>query len=82
MKTVRIFGIPTEVRAEIDSLDELSGHGDSDELIEWMRPMTPGLKRVFLVHGEPEQSSALAARIQGRYGIDTVPVSPEQSYDL
>ncbi|HVW86684.1 MAG TPA: MBL fold metallo-hydrolase [Bryobacteraceae bacterium] len=82
MKTVRIFGIPTEVRAEIDSLDELSGHGDSDELIEWMRPMTSGLKRVFLVHGEPEQSGALAARIQGTYGIDTVPVSPEQSYDL
>lgn len=81
-KSVRIFGMPAEVRAEVDSLQELSGHADADELIEWMKPMTPGLKKVFLVHGEPEESSALAGRILSSYGIEAVPVRPGEIYEL
>ena len=79
---VRIFGIPERVEAEIHSLDELSGHADSGELLDWMKPMTPGLKEVFLVHGELEQSNALADRVQLQYGIKTVPASPGQHYNL
>src|ERR1019366_7989164 len=82
MKSVRIFGIPIEVRAEVDSLDELSGHADSGELLDWMKPMTPTLKRVFLVHGEPPQASALAAAIGAKYGIEAVPVAAGQIYEL
>ena len=66
MKNVRIFGIPTEVRAHVDSLDELSGHADSGELMKWMRPLTPTLKRVFLVHGETAPRDAFAAALQSR----------------
>ena len=36
-----IFGEPMRVRAEISSLDELSGHADQSELLEWIRPMAP-----------------------------------------
>ena len=50
---VRIFGEPMRVRAEIASLDELSGHADQGELLEWIKPMAPTLRKVFLVHGEP-----------------------------
>jgi len=82
MKNVRIFGIPTEVRAQVDSLDALSGHADSGELIKWMRPLTPTLKRVFLVHGEPENSRALAERIEATYRIDAVIAEPGQAYEL
>jgi metallo-beta-lactamase family protein len=81
-KTVKIFGIPQVVRAEVECLDELSGHADSEELLAWMKPMTPGLRKVFLVHGEPEQSHALAQAIQTRYGVETVVAAPEQQFDL
>jgi metallo-beta-lactamase family protein len=81
-RSVRIFGIPTEVRAEIRSLDELSGHADSGELIDWMKPITPTLKKVFLVHGEPQESRPLAQSIYSTYGIEAVPVEPGQIYDL
>ena len=50
---VRIFGEPMRVRAEIASLDELSGHADQGELLEWIKPMARSLRKVFLVHGEP-----------------------------
>jgi metallo-beta-lactamase family protein len=67
---VPIFGEPVRLRAEVVSLDELSGHADQRELIEWMRPMVRGLKRVFLVHGEPESGAALAKLIGSEYGIE------------
>jgi metallo-beta-lactamase family protein len=82
LKTVRIFGLPAVVKAQIESLDELSGHADSGELIQWMKPMTPTLRRVFLVHGEAEQASALAKQIQSEYGIETVIAAPEQEFEL
>jgi metallo-beta-lactamase family protein len=88
MKLVRIYGVPTEVRAEIQCLDELSGHADAGELIQWMKSATgapgepPTLKRVFLVHGEPEESGPLAKLIESTYGIEATPVSPGQVFDL
>ena len=82
MKQVRIFGIPMEVRARVECLDELSGHADSGELLEWMKPMTPSLKRVFLVHGEPERSRALKFEIQERYRLDVVIPEPGDMYEL
>jgi metallo-beta-lactamase family protein len=81
-KSVRIFGIPQDVEAEVDSLDALSAHADSEELLEWMKPATPGLKKVFLVHGEPEQSRSLAEAICTRYKVEARPVEPGRTYDL
>ncbi len=81
-KSVRIFGIPERVEAEVQTLDALSGHADSEELLTWLKPATPGLKKVFLVHGEPEQSKALAEAIHQRYGIEAIPVAPGENYNL
>jgi metallo-beta-lactamase family protein len=79
---VPIFGEPVPLRAEVVSLDELSGHADQRELIEWMRPFAAGLKKVFLVHGEPRQGAALAEVIQREYGIEAVQPSRGESFDL
>ena len=66
---VPIFGEPVRVRAEVTKINELSGHADQAELLSWMQPATRTLRRVFLVHGETEQSRGLAAAIQARYGL-------------
>src|SRR5438105_1815536 len=63
---VRIFGEPMRVRAEIASLDELSGHADQAELLDWIRPLASGLRKVFLVHGEPQQSETLAKLLKSQ----------------
>jgi hypothetical protein len=39
------------------------------------------LKKVLLVHGEPEQSKALAEAIQARYAIQAIPVTPGENYN-
>jgi metallo-beta-lactamase family protein len=82
MKDVRIFGIPIHVEAEIDSLEALSAHADSEELLDWMAPIAPQLKRVFLVHGEPAQSQAMADAIRKRFGIEAKPAAPGETFPI
>jgi len=79
---VQIFGEPMRVKAEIASLDELSGHADQGELLEWIKPIAPTLRKVFLVHGEPSQSETLAGLLKSRYGLEAVCPSPRQTFDL
>ena len=79
---VRIFGEPMRVRAEISSLDELSAHADQSELMEWIRPLAPSLRQVFLVHGEPQQSQTLAKLLHSTYNLSVAIPAPGQSFDL
>jgi len=79
---VRIFGEPMRVRAEISSLDELSGHADQSELLEWIKPIVGSLRKVFLVHGEPTQSETLAHLLHTHYGLEAVCPAPGESFDL
>jgi metallo-beta-lactamase family protein len=79
---VKIFGEPMRVRAEIQSLDSLSAHADQKDLLEWIKPLAPGLRKVFLVHGEPKQSAALASALHSAYQLDALAPTPGQSFYL
>jgi metallo-beta-lactamase family protein len=67
---VNIFGEPMRLRAEVDSIGELSGHADQSELLSWMEPVVKGVKKVFLVHGEPQAQDALKEEIENRYKVE------------
>jgi len=69
---VPIFGEPMRLRAEVAKLNELSAHADQRELVDWVKPMAKGLKKIFLVHGEPAQSAALAKILTAAFGVETV----------
>lgn len=56
---VKIFGVEYELNAEVVVINAFSGHADQTELLDFVSGCIP-LKRVFLVHGELEQSQALA----------------------
>ena len=71
-KQVPIFGDLMTVRAEVDAIDALSGHADQQELLDWMAPVAPTLKKVFLVHGEPPAQQALKAKIAERYKLEVI----------
>lgn len=66
---VRIFGEWMRLRAEVDSIGELSGHADQRELLDWMEPVAKTLKKVFLVHGEPDAQQELKLEIEKRYKL-------------
>jgi metallo-beta-lactamase family protein len=79
---VNILGNSYQLRAEVASLQALSGHADRDELLAWMKPMVPTLKKVFLVHGEDDQPQKLAETIQRVYHVETVVAQRGTSFEL
>ncbi len=79
---VPIFGELMRLRAEVQKLDALSGHADREEMLAWMKPIAPGLKKVFLVHGETGQQNAFASAIRERYGLEVIAPGRGGSFDL
>jgi len=69
---VKVFGEPMRVRASVESLQALSAHADQAELLEWMKPLAGTVKKVFLVHGEPDGARTLQQAIQKEYGVETL----------
>jgi metallo-beta-lactamase family protein len=70
---VRIFGDEYRLRAQIEVIEAFSAHADRDELLWWIGHAHPGLKGTFVVHGEQDQSLALAEAIEDQ-GIPDVTV--------
>ena len=62
-KTVRIHGVDVPVNARVDSIDSMSAHADSREILRWLRGFKVPPSRTFLVHGEPVAIQALQQTI-------------------
>ncbi len=60
---VSIFGEMHELRAQVEIMDSFSGHADHSELIDYFNSITGPKKKVWLVHGEPTRSAALAEEL-------------------
>lgn len=70
-KTVTIFGEQIAVRARVFTIGGFSAHADQADLLSWMGHFTHKSKpQVFVIHGEPSASEALAAAIRERFGLN------------
>jgi len=67
--TVRIFGEPHPVRAEVRSIDGFSAHADRDGLLWWFEGIKAKPKKTFLIHGDPEALTALQTQLQAHYSV-------------
>lgn len=76
-KEVNIFGEPHRVRADIEILDSFSGHADHSELMDWFRRTGGKKEKVWLVHGEPEGSEAMAAAMTAEFPGSRVTVATQ-----
>lgn len=65
---LKIHGEQVPVHAQIRFVDGFSAHADQSELLRWLGGLKRPPRRCFLVHGEPDQASALAAAIQREFG--------------
>jgi metallo-beta-lactamase family protein len=64
----RIHGVDVPVKARIESVDSMSAHADSDEILRWLGGFTRPPSLTCLVHGEPEPMDALKVRIERELG--------------
>lgn len=70
--SVRIFGIDVPVECHIDNLVGLSAHADMNDLHQWLSNFNEAPKMTFIVHGEVENSIALANYLRIDQGWDNV----------
>ena len=67
-REVQVHGDTVPVNARIAEVPALSAHADQRGLIEWAGTLKSPPREIFLVHGEPRASEALAAGLRDRYG--------------
>ena len=75
-KTARIYGEEHEVRARMEKIDGYSAHADEGEMLDFINAIPNRPKRVFVVHGEPDATAAMAAGL-ARLGIENIAI-PER----
>lgn len=60
----RIHGEDIPVNARIESIDSISAHADSNEILQWLKSFTKAPSLLCLVHGEPIPMDTLKARVE------------------
>lgn len=68
-KEVKVLGEEITVRAEIATLQGVSGHADKNGLLRWLDGFT-SRPRIFVNHGEHDQSMAFVDTCKARYGVE------------
>jgi metallo-beta-lactamase family protein len=63
-ESVKIHGKHVPVTAAIEQISGYSAHADYEEILAWLQGFTRRPKKTFVVHGEPESSAALAAKLE------------------
>ena len=79
---IRIQGSLFTVKATVKSINTLSAHADSKELVEWLGHFKTAPKKVFLTHGELEAARSLKKKIEDRFGWSVVIPKYEESFEL
>lgn len=70
---VKIFGVERDLNAHVEVIDAFSAHADQGGLLQYAQGFGPAVKRVFLVHGEPDQQAVLKEELEGRGRTVTIP---------
>jgi metallo-beta-lactamase family protein len=61
--SIRFYGHPVNVGAEIVSMGQLSAHAGKSELLRWLGGLPTAPKQSYMTHGEPQAARALGAAI-------------------
>jgi metallo-beta-lactamase family protein len=81
-KFTRIHGQDVVVRAEIQALDSMSAHADSNEIMQWLGHFKTPPKLTCLVHGETGPMDALKARIERELKWNVKTPMPAERMDV
>ncbi|MDP3731901.1 MAG: MBL fold metallo-hydrolase [Candidatus Omnitrophota bacterium] len=77
LRSVRIFAVEYELNAEVIVINAFSGHADKNELCDFALAAQP-LKRIFLVHADPDQAQALFEALTQKNLNAYMPVKDEE----
>jgi len=80
-ETVRIFGRPYDLKAEVVVINAFSAHADKNGLMQYAVNCRKSLKQIFIVHGEIAQAETLRKNLRRRLQIKPrIPLKNEVVY--
>lgn len=79
---VKLLGEEIAVKAEIFDLVGFSAHADEPMLLDWLNHFEKKPVKIFLTHGEEDESVPLAKTIKEMFHIDTIVPSLNDEYSL
>ncbi|HEV2348777.1 MAG TPA: MBL fold metallo-hydrolase [Terriglobia bacterium] len=62
-KFVKIYGVMVPIRAQVENVENLSGHGDYSEILKWLGRFSSPPRQTFVTHGEPGPAESLKEKI-------------------
>jgi metallo-beta-lactamase family protein len=63
-ETITIFGTPFALKADVRTIDSMSAHADYNDLCQYLSCQDQTeVRRVFIVHGEPDVQTAFRQRL-------------------
>lgn len=81
-EVVKIFGEAIEVRAQIRSIEGISGHADQKGLFAWLDGYLEKPGKVFVVHGEDAACQEFVRILKEEKGYDAAAPYSGSVYDL
>jgi len=78
---VRIYGEQYNLNAEVVVNNSFSGHADRDALIDYVKNSNGGIKKIFVVHGDEDQSLVLVKKLKER-GLDVCAPQKNEEAEL
>lgn len=80
--SLRIFGHDVPIRAEVVQLNSMSGHADSQEILNWMKHAPQPPRITYVTHGEPAASDRLRSDIDHSLGWNVRVPHDRETIDL
>ena len=72
VESIKIHGEYVPVRAEVDSISNLSAHADYAEILDWLHGFETPPKKTFITHGEPVAADMMRKHIEEKLHWNTV----------
>lgn len=81
-REVKIMKNMVPVRCHVETVQGFSAHADWQGVLRWLRQLETPPKTIFLTHGEPEGSDAMAEHIRQELGWKTLVPEYGQTVEL
>jgi metallo-beta-lactamase family protein len=82
LKTVKIHGQIVSVNAQVETIDSMSAHADSMEVLRWLGGFKKPPVMTFIVHGEVPAMEALTQSITTKLGWTTKMPAHRETVEL
>ncbi|MCD6572624.1 MAG: beta-CASP ribonuclease aCPSF1 [Thermoplasmata archaeon] len=73
-KEVNVVGKDVVINMRVETCEGFSGHSDRNQLLNYVKNLSPKPKRIIVNHGEETKCMDLASTIHKKYGIKTLAI--------